>query len=110
MTTAGPGGRGPDSGRAPARRPRAVLLDVFGTMLRVEALGARFVDVGRPAQEWELFFTRTLRDGMALTLAGAAPPFTEVARAALRATTRHRLSEQALDHVLAGFGELPPHP
>lgn len=87
-----------------------VLLDVFETVLRVDALQTRFVDVGRPPHEWELFFTRTLRDGMALTLAGNARPFAEVARAALRTTTRHQLSEEALDHVLNGFRELPPHP
>jgi 2-haloacid dehalogenase len=96
--------------RIPARRPRAVLVDVFETMLRVEALRSRFVDVGRPEHEWELFFTRTLRDGMALTLAGGVRPFAEVARAALRTTTGHELSEDALDHVLAGFRELPPYP
>ena len=37
--------------RAPARRPRVVLVDVFETMLRVDALGSRFVDIGRPAEE-----------------------------------------------------------
>lgn len=95
--------------RAADRRPRVVLLDVFETMLRVDALGSRFVDVGRPAHEWELFFTRTLRDGMALTLAGAAPRFGEVARAALRTTTGHTLSDEALDHVLDGFRVLPPY-
>ena len=61
--------------RAPARRPRVVLVDVLGTMLRMDALGSRFVDIGRPAEEAQLFFARTLRDGMALTLAGDAPPF-----------------------------------
>jgi 2-haloacid dehalogenase len=96
--------------RAAARRPRAVLLDVFETMLRVSALRSRFVDVGRPEHECELFFTRTVRDGMALTLAGGVRPFAEVARAALRTTTGHSLSEEALDHVLAGFAELPPYP
>ncbi len=74
--------------RVPARRPRVVLIDVFETMLRVDALRSRFVDVGRPEHEWELFFTRTLRDGMALTLAGGVRPFAEVARAALRTTDR----------------------
>ena len=95
--------------RAPDNRPRVVLFDVFETMLQVAGLGERFVDVGLPEHEWELFFTRTVRDGMALTLAGGAPPFAEVARAALRTTARHQLSEEALDHVLAGFSELPPH-
>jgi 2-haloacid dehalogenase len=96
--------------RAPDRRPRAVLFDVFETMLRVDALRSRFVDVGRPEHEWELFFTRTLRDGMAHTLAGAVRPFGEVARAALRTTTGHTLSDEAVEHVIAGFRELPPHP
>ncbi len=100
----------PDPLRAPDRRPSVVLVDVFETMLQVEALRSRFVDVGRPEHEWELFFTRTLRDGMALTLAGGVRPFADVARAALRTTTGHTLSEKALDHVLGGFRELPPHP
>lgn len=98
-----------DRRRAPDRRPAVVLFDVFETLLQVDALADRFVAVGRPAHEWELFFIRTLRDGMALTLAGQAPPFAEVARAALRTTGRHTLSEEALDHVLAGFRELPAH-
>jgi 2-haloacid dehalogenase len=96
--------------RAPDRRPRAVLFDVFETMLRVDALRSRFVDVGRPEHECELFFARTLRDGMAHTLAGAVRPFGEVARAALRTTTGHTLSDAAVEHVLDGFRELPPHP
>ena len=47
---------------------------------------------------------------MALTLAGGVRPFAEVARAALRTTTGHSCPSDALDHVLAGFRELPPHP
>jgi 2-haloacid dehalogenase len=94
--------------RASARRPRVVLVDVFETMLRVDALGSRFVDVGRPADESRLFFARTLRDGMALTMAGDAPPFGDVARAALR-TLADGLSPEAVEHVLDGLRELPPH-
>ncbi|HYH30230.1 MAG TPA: HAD-IA family hydrolase [Pseudonocardia sp.] len=108
--TATMSGGAAETPRAPDRRPRAVLLDVFGTMLRVDALQSRFVDVGRPEHEWELFFTRALRDGMAQTLAGPARPFAEVAAAALRTTTHHTLSDEAVEHVLAGFRELPPHP
>src|SRR5919206_426824 len=95
--------------RAPARRPRVVLVDVFETMLRVDALRTRFVDIGRPAEDVQLFFARTLRDGMALTLAGPAPPFLDVARAALRALGPE-LSPEAVEHVLAGMRELPLHP
>jgi 2-haloacid dehalogenase len=100
----------PTAHRAPDRRPRAVLVDVFETMLRLDALRSRFVDVGRPEYECELFFARVLRDGMAHTLAGAVAPFADVARAALRTTTGHALSADAVEHVLAGFRELPPHP
>jgi 2-haloacid dehalogenase len=46
---------------------------------------------------------------MALTLAGGVRPFSEVARAALRTTTGHTLSDPALDHVMEGFARLPPH-
>lgn len=96
--------------RTRARRPKVVLFDVFETMLQLEGLRPRFVDVGRPEHELELFFARTLRDGMALTLAGEAPPFGEVARSALITTTGRSLSEEAVLYVLAGFEELPPHP
>lgn len=96
--------------RTPAMRPRVVLFDVYETVLALEPLRTRFVDVGRPEHELELFFARALRDGMALTLAGGAPPFAEVARSALIGTTGRRLSEAAVQHVLAGFAELPPHP
>jgi 2-haloacid dehalogenase len=96
--------------RAPARRPRAVLVDVFETMLRVDALGSRFVDVGRTADDCPLFFARTLRDGMALTLAGPAPPFADVARAALRTVLGADAADEAVEHVLGGLRDLPPHP
>lgn len=88
-----------------------MLVDVFETILRLDALASRFVDIGRPAEEWRVFFTWALRDGMALALAGGGtPPFAAIARDALRATVGPGLPEEALDHVLAGLRELPPHP
>lgn len=109
MAAAAPAGPA-DPARADARRPRVVLVDVFETMLRVDALGDRFVDIGRSADDAALFFARTLRDGMALTLAGPAPPFLDVARAALRTLVGPAASTEALEHVLGGLRELPPHP
>lgn len=96
--------------RTRARRPKVVLFDVFETLLDVDALRSRLVDVGRPEHELELFFTRTLRDGMALSLAGSSPDFMDVARSALIGISGRRLSEEAVQHVLAGFAELPPCP
>jgi 2-haloacid dehalogenase len=94
----------------PAIRPRMVLFDVFETLLQLDALRLRFADVGRPEHELDLFFARTLRDGMAFTLAGEAPPFAEVARAELRTTSGHTLDDAAIDHILGGFAELPAQP
>lgn len=94
-----------------ASRPRVVLFDVFETVLQLDALRARFADVGRPAHELELFFARLLRDGMALTLAGGrVPAFRDVAAAVLRTTSGHQLDDRAIDHVLVGFAQLPAHP
>lgn len=90
--------------------PEVVLFDVFETLLRLEPLRDRLIEVGRPGHELELFFARTLRDGMAYTLAGAAPPFPEVARAELLATSGYTLTDEQLDHVLAGFATLPLQP
>ena len=96
--------------RTKAKRPKVVLFDVFDTLLDLEALRPRFVDVGRSPHDLELFIARTLRDGMALTLAGAAPPYLQVARSALIRSTDRRLSEAAVQYVLEGYNELPPHP
>jgi 2-haloacid dehalogenase len=94
----------------PPRRPEVVLFDVFETLVRLEPLRARFTGVGRPGHELELFFARTLRDGMAYTLAGEAPPFREVAKAQLAITSGHTLSDDQLEYVLSGFAELPLQP
>lgn len=91
-------------------RPDVVLFDVFETVLRLEPLRARLIEVGRPGHELELFFTRLLRDGMALTAAGPAPPFGEVAAAALRTVSGNTLSRAEVEHVLSGFAALPAHP
>jgi 2-haloacid dehalogenase len=91
--------------RASDRRPDVVLFDVFGTLLRLDPLAGRFAEVGRPEHEFELFFARVLRDGMAFSLAGKAPSFAAVAANQLRITSR--LDEDAISYVLAGFSELP---
>jgi 2-haloacid dehalogenase len=94
--------------RAPARRPDVVLFDVFGTLLRLDPLAGRFAEVGRPEHEFDLFFARVLRDGMAFSLAGEAPSFASVATNQLRITSG--LDDAAVSHVLAGFSELPAQP
>lgn len=94
---------------APARRPKVVLFDIFETCLQLEGLRPRFVALGRPGHELELFFARLLHQGMAMTLAGEAPPFRTVATDMLRRTSGRDLDDDQVASVLDGFRELPVH-
>lgn len=94
--------------RAPSVRPQVVLVDLFETTLQLAPLAERFTAHGRPAAEMDIFFARTLRNGMALSMAGPAPAFADVARAELRTTSG--LVGADADDVLAGFRSLPAHP
>ncbi|HEY2224671.1 HAD family hydrolase [Actinomycetospora sp.] len=94
---------------APARRPKVVLFDLFETCLQLEGLRPRFVALGRPGTDLELFFARLLHQGMALTLAGDAPPFRAIATDMLRRTSGPDLTDDQVASVLDGFRELPVH-
>jgi 2-haloacid dehalogenase len=91
-------------------RPQTVAMDVVETLMSLEPLRARFVEVGLPAHALEIWFTRTLRDGIALAATGDYAPFGEVASAALDVVARQRIDDGAVAHMLAGFAELPAHP
>ncbi|GAA4792469.1 hypothetical protein GCM10023200_29920 [Actinomycetospora chlora] len=98
------------SHRAPARRPQVVLFDLFETCLQLEGLRPRIEALGRPGHELELFFARLLHQGMAMTLAGEAPPFAVVAADMLRRTCGRDLTDEQVASVIDGFRELPVHP
>ncbi|WP_300008300.1 haloacid dehalogenase type II [Pseudonocardia sp.] len=91
-------------------RPHTVAFDVVETLISLEPLHDRFVDVGLPGPAWQRWFDRMLRDGMALTLAGDYAPFPEVAASALRVIGGGRLSDDDVAHVLDGFATLPAQP
>ena len=95
---------------APARRPQVVLFDLFETCLQLEGLRPRIEALGRPGHELELFFARLLHQGMAMTLAGEAPPFGTVAADMLRRTSGRDLTDDQVASVLDGFRALPVHP
>lgn len=88
-------------------RPRVVAFDVVQTLMYLEPLRPRFTAIELPADAVERWFDRLLRDGMALTVAENYAPFREVAASALRSVADRPLGDGAVDHVLAGFGELP---
>ena len=93
-----------------SRRPAVVAFDVIETLMSLEPLRARLTDIGQPPGLLEAWYTRTLRDGMALSATGDYVPFTEVAEAALRGLTHYTVSDEQVAAAMAGFGELPAFP
>lgn len=91
-------------------RPRVVAFDVVQTLMSLEPLRPRLTEAGLAGSLLERWFDRILRDGMALTLAGDYAPFPVLAAGALRTLTTGELRDDAVEHVLAGFGELPAQP
>jgi 2-haloacid dehalogenase len=88
-------------------RPAVVAFDVIETLMSLEPLRARLAEAGLPALMLEAWYSRTLRDGMALSAAGDYTPFTDVAEAALRALATNSISDEQVRYVMAGFDELP---
>ena len=93
-----------------SRRPAVVAFDVIETLMSLEPLRARLTDIGQPPGLLEAWYTRTLRDGMALSATGDYVGFADVAEAALRGLTHYTLSDEQVAHIMAGFNELPAFP
>jgi len=89
------------------RRPAVVAFDMIETLMSLEPLRQRLTDIGQPPHLLEAWYTRTLRDGMALSATGDFVPYTTVAQAALRGLTSYTVSDEQVAHVMAGYGELP---
>lgn len=94
----------------PVSRPHIVAFDVVETLISLEPLRDRFLEIGLPAATLERWFPLMLRDGMALTLAGDYQPFPVVAESALRVIGGGHLTDSEVRHVLDGFAELPAQP
>jgi 2-haloacid dehalogenase len=92
------------------RRPDVVAFDVIETLMSLEPLRARLSEAGQPPTLLEAWYTRTLRDGMALSATGDFVPFSDVAEAALRALTNYTISDEQVAAVTAGWSELPAFP
>lgn len=94
--------------------PDLVLLDVNETLSDTSALGAVLAGLGAPEHLGPTWFASVLRDGFALTVAGAPAPFAAVAAAAARSLLAARLAPSALDEaverLVGALGTLPLHP
>jgi 2-haloacid dehalogenase len=93
-----------------SRRPAVVAFDVIETLMSLEPLRGRLTEIGQPPYLLEAWYTRTLRDGLALSATGDYAAFTDVAEAALRGLTNHTVSDEQVAQVMAGFDDLPAFP
>jgi 2-haloacid dehalogenase len=91
-------------------RPAVVAFDVIETLMSLEPLRERLTQAGQPPHLLEAWYTRTLRDGMALSATGDYVAFTDVAESALRGLTNYSLSDEHVAQIMAGFAELPAFP
>jgi 2-haloacid dehalogenase len=99
---------------APAR-PALVIFDVNETLTDMSPVRERIESTGAPGQVFEAWFASTLRDGFAVTTAGAYADFADIARHQLvHLLSRTRVgpdhTEAAAADVLAVLPELDLHP
>jgi 2-haloacid dehalogenase len=99
----------------PADQLPVLVFDVNETLSDLTPLRARFEDIGAPGYLLATWFAGVLRDGFALTAAGAYADFADVARDGVRAVLSGLEgwagdSEAAARHILDGFSDLDVHP
>jgi 2-haloacid dehalogenase len=91
-----------------------IVFDVNETLSDTTAMAARFSDVGAPGSMYPLWFADLLRDGFALTAAGAARPFADIGTGLLQVMLSEveldRPLDEAIEHIMSGFVGLDPHP
>lgn len=91
-----------------------VVFDVNETLSDMAPMARRFAEVGAPGHLAATWFAGVLRDGFALTAAGAGERFSVLAEGALRTVLSgvplDRDPDDAVEHLMAGFGSLHVHP
>ena len=95
-------------------RPQLLIFDVNETLSDLAPMADRFADIGAPGDLAKTWFASTLRDGFALSVVGENPEFAALARDAARILLAPQALtldlDAAVNHVMAGFTELRPHP
>lgn len=93
-------------------QPQVIAFDVVETLFSLEPVRKRLEGLGLPGDALEHWFAGFLRDAIALSASGVYAPFRPVATSSLAVfLARHDVepSQEHLDRVLAGFGELDAH-
>ena len=95
------------------RRPEVVVFDVNETLSDLSGMSERFAEVGLEPGAARTWFASVLRDGFALAVSGTMAPFSDLAEATLRSLVAGRrpavAPEEAVAHVMEGFGRLGLH-
>ncbi|MBG0851295.1 haloacid dehalogenase type II [Streptomyces spinoverrucosus] len=99
----------------PADGHHVIVFDVNETLSDLTPLRLRFEDIGAPGHLMPTWFAGVLRDGFALTIAGAYADFAAVGRDGVRAVLSGVEGwtgdvDAAAQHVLDGFAHLDVHP
>ena len=84
------------------------VFDVNETLSDLAPMGTRFAEVGLPPTAAQLWFAALLRDGIGVAAAGGLVRFADAARGVLAPMLPG--DPDAVEHVMAGFRELPVHP
>lgn len=84
------------------------VFDVNETLSDLAPMGTRFAEVGLPPTAAQLWFAALLRDGIAVAAAGGLVRFADAARGVLAPMLPG--DPDAVEHVMAGFQNLPVHP
>lgn len=91
--------------------PRAVCLDVMGTLFDLSAARRRLESVGAPAATLEAWFGRLLHTAAVVTLIDDYRPFPELAKPVLGSVLAQLdLDPACADEVLQALSELEPYP
>ena len=91
---------------------RLLVLDVNETLFGLDPVASAFAAAGLDPAHLELWFARVLRDGFAVALAGGFAAFPDLAAHHVRLLAHQRglpATDEMVDTVLAGFGEVGPH-
>ncbi len=84
------------------------VFDVNETLSDLAPMGTRFAEVGLSPTAAQLWFAALLRDGIGVAAAGGLVRFADAARGVLAPMLPG--DPDAVEHVMAGFLELPVHP
>jgi hypothetical protein len=94
--------------------PGVVVFDVNETLSDMAPMAARFAEVGAPELMAKIWFASLLRDGFALTAAGASGQFSVIGAGTLRSVLSGAPlamdMDSAVQHVMDGFSALAVHP